>query len=272
MLGNAIHRAGRQRAGQINAAIPVCDHYPGEGFFVKRSVLINIFLRSLTIQASFNFKRMQNMGFAFALLPLVRKQDPQRIVDSLIGHLEMFNTHPYFTAAVIGSVIRLEEDGDKPEADHLKKAVMGPYAAIGDSFFWGALRSFSAVGAVILAYQGFIMAPLALLLLYNPAHVWVRGRGFFAGYRQGRRGIDFIRDLDLPGLTGRVRLLALILTGVLAAAVVEMAGSPWDFLPEIPVKAVALTLILVSFLAIHRGISPLKILYGMTFLCMILSI
>ena len=33
---------------------------------LKRSVLIDIFLRSLTIQASFNFKRMQNLGFAFS--------------------------------------------------------------------------------------------------------------------------------------------------------------------------------------------------------------
>ncbi len=239
---------------------------------MKRSVLINIFLRSLTIQASFNFKRMQNLGFAFAILPLLRRQDPQRIVDSLTGHLQMFNTHPYLAAAVIGSVVRLEEDGDKREADHLKKAVMGPYAAIGDSFFWGALRLFSAVGAVILAHQSFLLAPLVFLLLYSPAHVWVRARGFFEGYRQGSHSIHFIDGLGLPGLTGRIRLLSLILTGVLAAVVVEKAYSPLDFLPEIPVKAIALTLILVFFLGIHRGISPLKILYGMTFLCMVLSI
>jgi mannose/fructose/N-acetylgalactosamine-specific phosphotransferase system component IID len=239
---------------------------------VKRSVLVNIFLRSLTIQASFNFKRMQNLGFAFTMLPLIRKYDPQRIVDSLISHLQMFNTHPYLAAAVIGSVVRLEEDGDMVEADHLKKAVMGPYAAIGDSFFWGALRLFSAAGAVILAHQGFLLAPLVFLLLYSPAHLWVRGRGFFEGYRQGSHSIDFIRGLDLPGLTGRIRILSLILTGALAAVVVEMAYSRRDFLPEIPVKAVALTLILLCFLGIRGGISPLKILYGMTFLCLALSI
>jgi mannose PTS system EIID component len=239
---------------------------------VKRSILISIFLRSLTIQASFNFKRMQNLGFAFAMLPLLRKYELQRIVDSLTSHLQMFNTHPYLTAPVIGSVVRLEEDGDMLEADHLKKAVMGPYAAIGDSFFWGALRLFSAVGAVILAHKGFLLAPLVFLLLYNPAHVWVRLKGFFDGYRQGRHSINFIRGLDLPGLTGRIRLLSLILTGVLAAVVVETAYSPLGSLPEIPVKAAALALILACFVGIHRGMSPLMILYGMTFLCMALSI
>jgi PTS system mannose-specific IID component len=239
---------------------------------VKRSVLIHILLRSLTIQASFNFKRMQNLGFTFAMLPQLRNYDPQRIIHSLAGHLRMFNTHPYLTAAVIGSIVKLEEEGDTLEVDHLKKAVMGPYAAIGDSFFWGALRLFSAVGAVILAYQGYLLAPLVFLLLYNPAHVWVRIRGFFEGYRRGKHSIHFIKGLDLPRLTGKIRLLSLILTGILAAVVAEMAYRPLDFLPEIPVKAVALTLILLCFLGIHKGIAPLKILYGTTLVCMALSI
>jgi mannose PTS system EIID component len=253
-------------------APPVCDDRPNEGVLLKRSVLIDIFLRSLTIQASFNFKRMQNLGFAFAILPLLRKYDPQRIVDTLVGHLQMFNTHPYLTATVIGSVVKLEEDGDKEEADHLKKAVMGPYAAIGDSFFWGALRMFSAVGSVIFAYLGFLLAPLVFLLLYNPSHVWVRARGFFEGYRQGRESIHFIRGLDLPGVAGGIRMLSLALTGVLAAVVVDMAYRSLDSLPEIPMKGAGLLLILLCSLGIRRGMSPLLVLYGTTFLCMVLSV
>jgi len=249
------------------------DRY-GEGvFFVKKSILIQILLRSLTIQASFNFKRMQNLGFTFTMLPQLRNYDPQRVIHSLASHLQMFNTHPYFTAAVVGSIVRLEEEGDTSlETDHLKKAVMGPYAAIGDSFFWGALRLFSAVGAVLLAYQGYLLAPLVFLLLYNPAHAWVRICGFFEGYRRGRRSIYFIKGLDLPRLTGKIRFLSLILIGILAAVVAEMAYRPLDILPEIPGKAVALTLILLCFLGIRKGIAPLLILYGTVLVCMVLSI
>ncbi|MBN2439331.1 MAG: PTS system mannose/fructose/sorbose family transporter subunit IID [Deltaproteobacteria bacterium] len=239
---------------------------------MKSSTLLGIFLRSLTIQVSFNFWRMQNLGFAFAVLPMIRRQDgdPIRIAASLTGHLQMFNTHPYMVAPVIGAVVRIEEDGRTSEAVELKKALMGPYAAIGDSFFWGALRSFSAVGAVIVAFTGNLAAPLAFLLLYNPCHLWVRGKGFLEGYRRGKSGIDFIRELDLPAAAGRIRFLSLILIGVLAAVTVEMACLPRDFPSEIPAAA-ALGLFILSALGIHKGISPVKILYGMTLLCMGIS-
>ena len=232
-----------------------------------------MFLRSLTIQASFNFTRMQSLGFAFALLPLTRREcDPRTTHGVAERHLQMFNTHPYLTALVIGAVARIEEEGDTTAADHLKKAVMGPYAAIGDPFFWGALRPFSAVVAVILALKGFLLAPLAFLLLYDPAHAWVRGKGFIEGYRLGKGSIEFIRGMNLPAVTGRIRFLSLILIGILAAMAAEMAFHSWTFLPEIPVKAVALGLTILCFMGVRRGISPVRILYGVTLLCMALSI
>ena len=102
--------------------------------------------------------------------------------------------------------------------------------------------------------------------------LWVRARGFFEGYRQGKESIHFIRGLDLPGVTGKIRILSLVLAGVLAAVVVELAYRPLDSLPEIPAKAAGLLLILLCSLGIRRGMSPLMILYGTTFLCMALSV
>jgi PTS system mannose-specific IID component len=182
---------------------------------MKRSVLCAIFIRSLSIQASFNFWRMQNLGFLFALLPLLRQQreDPQRLATSLSRHLQMFNTHPYLAAPIIGSVVKIESEGGGEEAASLKEALMGPYAGIGDTFFWGALRSFVSVGTTILALLGLWMAPLAYLIVYNPPHFWVRGMGYWEGVRRGKNGIGFIRQLDLPVIAGRLRHLTLFLTG-----------------------------------------------------------
>jgi len=239
------------------------------------STLFNIFLRSLTIQVSFNFWRMQNLGFVFSMLPLLhgKRWEQSRIASFLSRHLQMFNTHPYLASSVIGSVAGMEEEGVAPEeVEDLKKALMGPYAAIGDSFFWAALRSVSGVGAVILAFSGTLLAPLSFLLLYTPAQLWVRGAGFLEGYRRRRNGIDFIRKLDLPGATGKVRLLLLVLTGVLAAVAVETAGRfPLPVLPELPLKAAAALLLLLIFFAIRKGISQVAILYGIAIICMVVS-
>jgi PTS system mannose-specific IID component len=178
----------------------------------------------------------------------------------------MFNTHPYLASSVIGSAAGMEEEGVAPEeVEDLKKALMGPYAAIGDSFFWGALRSVSGVGAVILAFSGTLLAPLPFLLLYTPAQLWVRGAGFLEGYRRRRNGIDFIRKLDLPGATGKVRLLLL-------AVAVETAGRfSLPVLPELPLKAAAALLLLLIFFAIRKGISQVGILYGIAIICMVVS-
>jgi mannose PTS system EIID component len=238
------------------------------------SKLFGIFLRSLTIQASFNFWRMQNLGFAFAMLPLIRRQDGDRtrMAASLDRHLQMINTHPYMAAPIIGAVARMEEEERITEAADLKAALMGPYAAIGDSFFWGALRTFSAVAAVIVALAGDSWAPVAFLLLYSPAHLWVRGKGFLEGYRQGKEGIHFIRGMNLPGAAARVRCLSLILIGVLAAMAVDTACRPGNLLPFIPATAAASILLALIFLGVRKGVSPVQALYGTALLSMVMSI
>ena len=253
----------------------VCGDSPADiGLMMNGATLFGIFLRSLTIQVSFNFWRMQNLGFAFAMLPLIRRQDGDRIriAAALDRHLQMINTHPYMVGPMIGAVARMEEEGLAAEAADLKAALMGPYAAIGDSFFWGALRAFSAVGAVIVAFTGTFPAPLAFLLLYSPAHLWVRGMGFLEGYRWGKDGIHFIRRLNLPGIAVRVRFLLLIMTGILAAIAMDSACRPWNFLPFIPGTAAASILLILIFLGARRGVSPVQALYGMTLLSMVLSI
>jgi PTS system mannose-specific IID component len=237
-------------------------------------MLLAIFLRSLTVQVSFNFWRMQNLGFAFALIPLIRRQagDRDRAAELVADHMQMFNTHPYMVAPVIGSVARLEEEGHNQDAANLKRALMGPYAAIGDSFFWGALQSFSALGAVIAVSAGVVPVLLTFGLLYLPAQIWVRAMGFWQGYCRGRSGIDFIRRLDLPGLAGKLRFGSLILMGILAAIVVDATSRSWAFLPAMPALATATAAFFLCFVGIRRGISAVKILYGTSLLCMVLSI
>ena len=59
----------------------------------RRSVM----LRSQFLQGSWNYERMQNRGWAYALIPALKKLYPNKedASEALKRHLEFFNTHPY---------------------------------------------------------------------------------------------------------------------------------------------------------------------------------
>ena len=235
-------------------------------------ILIKLFLRSLSIQASRNSWRMQNLGFAYAMIPIIRQQGKtqNQIALMLTRYLQPFNTHPYMSGPIIGTVAKLEEGGSHEkccgEPDKLKKALMAPYAAIGDALFWGALKPFAAVCSVVVALQGCFIAALLFLLLFNSFHIWIRLTGLAAGYRMGKGGIDYIRKMNLPQLSRRIRWLSVIILGILAyyitAAPLSVA------MPCLGMMSKPFVLILISlcFLFIAKGISVLKILYGTSLL------
>ena len=238
----------------------------------SRGVALKVFFGSLFIQSSFNYQGMQNIGFAFSILPLARWMGGKgdRIAALLTRHLQLFNTHPYLSGPIIGSVLHMEEicavsgnERDGAAAADLKNALMGPYAALGDSFFWGALKPLAAVFSVALALQQTLLAPLAFLFLYNPPHIWIRSRGFVEGYRRGKEGIDFIRTLDMPQLTGRMRWISLAGLGCLAALAGRLLPSPSVSHIDIIVKLLYLLLVILCYWGIKRGISQVKMLYCM---------
>lgn len=209
---------------------------------------------------------MQNLGFVFAIIPLIKTcgLNAASAASLMKRHLRMFNTHPYLTGPVIGSVVKLEMEEQAEQAiDNLKTAMMGPYAAIGDAFFWGAWRPFSAVGAVLLATAGIGWAPLVFLFNYNLAPAYVRVQGFIEGYRRGKRGIEFVGGLNLPELAGRLRLITVVVLGLLAMLMYQDARQARIFaVPDILMASLFAGSVLVCFWMLSKGVSVIKILYG----------
>jgi PTS system mannose-specific IID component len=182
------------------------------------SIPCKILCRSLLIHSCWNVNRLQNVGFAFSLLPLLGKREgdgPFRRAF-LARHLERFQCNPYLSAPILGSVAVLEGEGasapgeEKSRAVRLKGVLAGPYAALGDPFFWGALKPFSMVLAVLLAANGHPWGILAGLLVYNALHGYIRIGGFFEGFRDGHGAAAFLRRLELPRWTARLRWAALL--------------------------------------------------------------
>jgi len=226
---------------------------------------------------------MQNLGFAMAMIPVIQEWNLTRKDEEelLTRHLQLFNTHPYLSAAVIGSVIRLEEEQNKngqtnpfTDAVEIKQVLAGPYAAIGDTFFWGALRPFAAIVACVLAYLGYVFtAPLAFLLLYTPAHVWIRLKGFLEGYRKGKQGIEFIRLLDLPCIAVKIRWFSLVALAGLATLLMVGTGDcfPLYNLSGILIKLAVISAIFICILLVQKRISQFYVLYGAALFFLLIS-
>ena len=210
---------------------------------------------------------MQNVGFAYSLIPFVKSGgDKEWISGILTRHICPFNSHPYLTGAIIGSVTRLEAEAvtspDRyPDAVRRKEALMAPYAAVGDPFFWGGLKPFSAVLGVLLALEGLIVAPLLFFLLYNSVHIWIRVNGFIEGYRDGNGAIGFLGKLGLPHKTRVLKWGTTVLLAILSVIFLDSSFSsaeiPWGF----ALGGTCAVVLLCSWL-VSKGVSSLAMLYG----------
>lgn len=259
---------------------------------LTRKLLARLALRALFLQAAWNFERMQHLGFCFALLPLLRRLHPEpgspERREALRRHLEFFNTHPVMAAAILGAVARLEAEGQGGAAHSCKMALMGSYGAIGDSFFWGALRPAAGIvgAAVGLLWAGVglpggtgaaaAVGPAVALVLYNVPQLWLRAFGVFGGARLGLAVVEAIRRFGFPELTVQVRsfgaatlglaaaVLAPMIAGLLSATLVGLPGALGE--PRAPQTLAAaggllLGAILAAFWGFTRGVVPTRLVW-----------
>jgi PTS system mannose-specific IID component len=204
---------------------------------VPPATLARVFWRCLFLQAAWNRRGMQNLGFAYAIDPALRAlyPDPARRQEALRRHFGFFNCHPYTAAAIVGGAIHHEErvaSGEEPPRAPLtyKETLQGPLAAVGDGFFWTALRPFfgtlAALGTLAFGWP----AVVAALLVYNAIHLVLRIRLFRMGHLHGDAIVLDVARLHLPQLAERLRLAAAALAG-LCAAVLLVRGAAQVTLP-----------------------------------------
>jgi PTS system mannose-specific IID component len=206
-----------------------------DGSPVSGGRLLQVGLRSFFLQAAWNFERMQNIGWAWCMMPLLKRLylDPARRTQAIKRHLEFFNTHPYLAGPILGYAIRVEEkvaagQGASPaEVTALKMGMMGTLAALGDNFFWATLRPLAALlGVGFALFTG--GAPSALgvalfLVAFNGPHLATRFLGLFQGYRKGPEIVAFLRRVNVQRLVLWMQLAGLVLLGALLAAFLEFA-------------------------------------------------
>jgi len=232
---------------------------------VPATTLARVFWRCLFLQAAWNRRGMQNLGFAYAIDPALRAlyPEPARREEALGRHLRFFNCHPYMAAAILGGAIHHEERvaaGDEPGGQPLqyKQTLQGPLAALGDGFFWTALRPFFGVLAALLALllggAGVVLA----LVAYNVIHLFLRIRLFRAGYEKGDAVVAEIARLNLPVAADRLRAAGAALCGLAAALFAARAAA----LGGIAAGALAVAAAAAGYAALARGARLLPTAYA----------
>jgi PTS system mannose-specific IID component len=183
-----------------------------------------VFARTLFIMSGFNPRTMQGLGCAYALAPALERlhDDADGREAALRRHLGLFNTHPYFSAAIVGALVRLEErvaSGLCPpeRIAQLREALCAPLAAIGDAFFWNALRPACALAAILAAPSLGLWAVPLFLGLYNAVHLSTRLWLFESGYRHAEGVVAVIGRARFPVRTLRLRRAAAMMAGATAA-------------------------------------------------------
>lgn len=190
--------------------------------------------RSTFLQGSWNYERMQNGGWCFAMIPAIKKlytnKEDQK--EALKRHLEFFNTHPYLASPILGVTLALEEERangakvDDAAIQGVKVGMMGPLAGVGDPVFWFTVRPMLGALGASLAMGGSILGPILFFVLWNVirwAFMWYTQE---FGYKAGSKISEDLSGGLLQKVTKTASILGMFVLGSLVERWVTINFTP----------------------------------------------
>ncbi|MGY3748872.1 PTS system mannose/fructose/sorbose family transporter subunit IID [Vagococcus acidifermentans] len=175
--------------------------------------------RSLFLQASFNYERMQSAGWLYGILPGLKKihKDKDDLAASMSHNMEFFNTHPFLVTFVMGIVLSLEQNkADIATIRAVRVAAMGPLGGIGDALFWFTLVPITAGITANMAISGSVAAPFIFLLVFNVAQFAIRFFLMRWSYKLGTNAISLLTE-NAKEFTRAASILGVFVVGALVA-------------------------------------------------------
>ncbi|MGL6052500.1 MAG: PTS N-acetylgalactosamine transporter subunit IID [Aeromonas salmonicida] len=230
--------------------------------------------RSLLLQASFNYERMQASGWLYGLLPALQKihTNPRDLSRAMKGHMGFFNTHPFLVTFVMGIVLAMERSKQNVNSIQSTKIAVGaPLGGIGDAMFWLTLLPICGGIGADLALQGSIMGAVFFFLLFNVVHFGLRfGLAHYA-YRMGVAAIPVIKANTrkvghAASIVGMTVIGALVATYVRLGTTLEITAGDAvvklqaDVLDKLMPAFLPLLYTLAMYALIRKGWSPLRLI------------
>ena len=185
---------------------------------------IDTYIRSTFLLGSFNFERMQAIGFAVSMIPAIKrfytKKEDQ--AEALTRHLEFFNTQPWVASSIMGVTAAMEREKaagkegiDDAAITNVKVGLMGPLAGVGDPIYWGTARIVLAAVGASFAIAGNILGPLIFFFGMTVIRWATRWYGFKYGYEKGTQIVGEAGGNTLQKITQGASVMGLFVMGSL---------------------------------------------------------
>ena len=194
---------------------------------LSRADLMKAFWRYIWLfQCGWNYERMQSVGYAYSILPILKKlhPDPEEFKEAFLTNLNFFNTNPVVGAPlIIGAHIALEEAGASLETtEGLKVGLVGPLAGVGDTLVWALYNSVIFSIGASMALGGSALGPILVILLVFFPYLAVRYWQFTWAYQQGANLVASLGGGLIARVTEFATLVGLVVVGGFAPSIVKM--------------------------------------------------
>lgn len=178
---------------------------------------------SQLLQGSWNYERMENGGWAYSMIPALRKLYPKKedMAAALQRHLVFFNTQPYLASPIIGVTLALEEDKangvevDDEAIQGVKVGMMGPLAGVGDPVFWYTVRPILGALGASMAINGNILGPILFFILWNLIRIAFLWYTQELGYKAGAAISSDLSSGLLKKVTRGAAMMGMFVLGAL---------------------------------------------------------
>lgn len=222
-------------------------------------------LRLAALQASWTYERMQGVGIAVAMEPLLEplEKSPERVRAARARSAQYFNAHPFLAGAAAGALAKAELDQEPGERIlRLRTALSGPLGALGDQLFWaGIVPATMGLALMAMTVGGGLRALAVCVAVYNLIRVAVTAWGLNIGLAHGMQVAHAISQSWLPRAAPRAGDVAAVILGaavpLVAAWLLRGAGQP----PRATVLVVAGAAVLGA-LTIRRPLSAPALTLG----------
>ena len=255
-----------------------------------------IYRRSFSLLGSFNYERMEGLGFLYAVMPSLKRiweGDEEGYKAALHRHIAAFNMTVAPSPLVMGITVAMEEmaredkDFDVESINAVKVSLMGPLSGVGDTFFWGIFKVIACSLGASFALQGSALGPVILLLAFNIPNILTRYYTLKIGYGNGSAMLQSFQESGkmqlftyCAGIVGVAAIGCMVASwvGIVSPITFTIEGSEivvQDYLNEICPELLSLTATLLIYQLLRKKVSMMKIIaivVSVAFVCGIFGI